>query len=74
MTEPNNSDIREMIKERRLTYEEVGKHLPNKKRGAGHTISAAGLRRRLDKDLSEEERGEIIEAIEQALTNITGLI
>lgn len=70
MKEPKNADLREMIKANKLTQGEVAAHLLDRSGRTGtigKPVTAAGLRRRLDKDLTEDQREEILQAIEAAI-------
>lgn len=77
MKEPKNADLREMIKENKLTQDDVAKHLTNQSGRVGtqgKPLNGRGLRKRLDKELTEAQRAEIIEAIEKAIGDNYGIV
>lgn len=75
--QPKNADLRAMIKEYKLTQGDVAQYLKNNSgRGgeAGEPLTAAGLRRRLDKELTEDEEAEIRQAISAAFAEHYGIV
>lgn len=72
-----NVDIRQKIRENKLTQAKVAAYLTDQsgRQGTeGKPLSSGGLRQRLDRDLTDEEREEIFEAIEQAIADNFGIV
>lgn len=77
VNEPKNADLRAMIRDNKLTQKEVAKYLTNQSGRSGEIgrpLSGGALRKRLDNDLTAEQRLEIIAAIERALADSYGII